>query len=389
MPQGTFINNMNKLLLTIKYGSAKTKAFMALLFVLVVGGLAALIYGIAAYSFVWLAIGTAALIIGAILLATIRLTDEEINPEHKKDKSGEAGKEADSPTKRKRDEAFGQAAEKSDKVPGQMAEKRDKVPGQAAEKADKASERERESASETPARKKRGLFKRKLQQYLYKCLPIMIDSWDKKELEHVPALCWTRKDKVNIRIIEEQDRMFSMSLSSFLNVTYRHNVPIKDPEAYDVYRDNPELMKKFSEVMPTFTTTRNRMGIEQYSMNLYVLGNELAITPLSFKMLKSKYLFNIKIFESLKLEGDYSKYFKKAYEIRTMWTDGVIGSNEYQNRIRMVLESMVEAEDLNKFDFGDDLEKMVEHRLITDEYANYYMGQRRSREAAETARRKK
>ena len=59
-----------------------------------------------------------------------------------------------------------------------------------------------------------------------------------------------------------------------------------------------------------------------------------------------------------------------------MWTDGVISQNQYQNNIRDILQSMVDDESIIRYDFMDDLAKMVHHRLITDEYAEFYKNKR-------------
>jgi hypothetical protein len=91
------------------------------------------------------------------------------------------------------------------------------------------------------------------------------------------------------------------------------------------------------------------------------------------RALRRRFRFNTNIFHSLNTRGDYSDYFKKAYENRILWTDNVIGLQEYQRRIRAILQEMVSDEDLLKFEFEEDVAKMVQYRLITDEYADFYL----------------
>ena len=61
-----------------------------------------------------------------------------------------------------------------------------------------------------------------------------------------------------------------------------------------------------------------------------------------------------------------------AYENRIFWTDNVITQNDYQERIRGILQTMVEDEDISTAAFENDHEMMVRFNLITKEYADYY-----------------
>jgi hypothetical protein len=83
------------------------------------------------------------------------------------------------------------------------------------------------------------------------------------------------------------------------------------------------------------------------------------------------------VFDSLEIKGKYSKYFKQAYENRTFWTDNVISQNDYQERIRRLLQSMVDNTELKTAEFEADLDLMVRYNLITIEYADYYKARKR------------
>ena len=96
----------------------------------------------------------------------------------------------------------------------------------------------------------------------------------------------------------------------------------------------------------------------------------------NFEIFFNKFDFNFKVFDSLEIKGNYSHYFKAAYENRIFWTDNVITQNDYQERMRSILQQMVEDDELRNSDFEKDVELMVRYNLITKEYADYYMARR-------------
>ena len=68
----------------------------------------------------------------------------------------------------------------------------------------------------------------------------------------------------------------------------------------------------------------------------------------------------------------YSPYFKSAYKLNILLRDGVIQVNEYKQKVKEVLESLAEAK-ISLEEFHKNIDQLVKGRMITEEYAEYYL----------------
>lgn len=390
---------MNKLIATIKYGSSETKAFLALVFVLLSGGAVLGIYGAVNFMLWALALGGGMAVIGLIMILmanfstqTVDIDDEDGDEE---EVTGRRSTKSDMIIERNgrlRDDASSdESSQKSGYTVNEYGEVDfGVIDGVLPENREKYRQMEIQAISqeEKVERYTPEVFRKVLHQYKVKknYVPIIIDESASLGTAKTPALVWNKRDKVFFLLMEGNERVVDIPMKQFTNVTYRQNVQEKDIPDYDAIRRRMGVYEEFEDVMPTFNTRADRMGRTQYFKNQYILGRDIAVTAMSIKSLMTKYHFSMNIFESLNLSGEFSSYFKIAYETRVLWTDNVIGQQEYQSRIRTILESMADDDNLNRLDFLDELDKMVQYRLITDEYADYYHGVRQRRDS--TARRR-
>ncbi|MBO4560204.1 MAG: hypothetical protein J5712_09010 [Lachnospiraceae bacterium] len=259
--------------------------------------------------------------------------------------------------------------------------KKTKVSKEQIEREKRAS-RELRDENEQMANYTPVVYRQLLHRYKVKkdFIPIMIDESRKFDTARTPALCWMKKKIVYFLLMEGNERVESMPLDKFLYVTYKSEVKEENLDAYNRIRNDMGVYEQFEDVMPTFNSFTNRMGITNYTKNQYVLGGTVAVTPRSMRVLRAKYRFNMHIYDSLNIEGEHSIYFKRAFEARLLWIDQVIGQQEYQNVIGAILQQMVDDPSMSRYDCLDALEQMVHNRLITDEYADYYMQQRQRRD---------
>ena len=384
---------MGRIISTLKYGSLKTKLILMAILLVILAGAAGFALGIIRFSLLWLGAGAILLVLGLAALFTA-FVNVEIDPdEAETDTPGTNPSDAGEAMGRTR---RGRRAELSDDtgrpIKSERSGRNEAVDrdGQGSILSDimdmeltgkHLSFNDAETAAEAVEHYTKRTYRTILRRYKVRrnYIPIMIDSCPAFETEKTPALCWSKKDKVSFLLLEGNERVVTMPMNRFLEVGYRKNSVIKNAEAYDSIRQM-QIFDTFADVMPNLDSSTNRMGATTYTANLYVLGRDLTITPRSLRALKEKYQFSVDIFKDLDVKGEYSMYFKKAYEMRILWTDTVIGQQEYQNRIRTVLESMVEDRELIKYDFEDNLRMMVQYRLITTEYADYYRTQRQKRD---------
>lgn len=210
-------------------------------------------------------------------------------------------------------------------------------------------------------------------------VPVIIDRSRRYDINKSPALCWKKGNDINFLVFEAAARVVSVPYFDFRRVTYRHNVSEPEIEAYDYIRKNMASYDMFEDVMPTFNVTGNRLGVAQYSKNLYVFGGVIEVTAASMRALNERFPLEMKLFESLNLKGKYDKYFSDAYESKMLWTDNVISQKAFQDRIRAILQKMVDDDKLMWYDFNDDLTQMIKYKLVTDEYADYFRSRKQMR----------
>ncbi len=433
---------MGRLIATIKYGSLKTRLFLLAVFLLLAGGGALAVYGGVRYELWALALGALMLIAGLVMVLVANFASVAIDPEdeddddgaqtaerrHRRDHSSDTfGKHTDKGekgAKRSRKRASGDDADdfeisETDDLPDNFAEidfpggsgeseeplksRRRKTKERDDTEADEDAQPDQEKKTDTErsnGRTERAerntpennnelvgkytpvVFKSILHHYKVKrdYIPIIIDDSRKFDTAKTPALCWVKRKKVFFLLMEGNERVENMPLDLFLQVTYKREVKENNLAAYSKIKDDMGIYEKFEDVMPTFNAVQSRLGVSSYTKNQYVLGGTVAVTPRSMRALRSKYHFDMKLFDSMGISGEHSIYFKRAVEARVLWTDQVIGQQEYQNMIGAILQQMVDDRNIGRYDFLDDLEKMVENRLITSEYADYYMQQRGKRD---------
>jgi len=210
--------------------------------------------------------------------------------------------------------------------------------------------------------------------------PILVDEWDRQHATKTPAYVQVKGKTVSIILVERTLRTIMMPLDKFRNVSYARNIEERHMEEYENLRNDKEIFSIFEELMPNFSFAPNRVGENAQFRNQYILGGEIAVTPRSIRKLLNKFDLNFKVFDSLDIRGQYSDYFKRAYENRIFWTDNCITQIEYQNRIRALLQSMVDDDDIMRYEFEDELNLMIRYKLITREYADFYIARKEERD---------
>ena len=207
--------------------------------------------------------------------------------------------------------------------------------------------------------------------------PIFVDIWREARAMHTPAFVQDKGKTANIVLVEGALRTELVPMSEFLKVTYQRGVEEKFAEDFDKIKNDPDVNAIFAELLPALYQGSIGRNSDVMCKNLYWLGDKIAITPRSLRKLFNKFDFEFHVFDSLEIKGKYSKYFKQAYENRIFWTDNVISQNDYQERIRRLLQSMVDNTELKTAEFEADLDLMVRYNLITTEYADYYKARKR------------
>ena len=441
---------IKKLLITLKYGEKKVKMYLIGVLVLLVAGLALLVWGISDKSLIFLGTGAVLLIAGLLVMFSFSFVDIDVDLEKKaqrkekkkapKKEEEEKKKEDESEEnmdidfasleedlsdlaigieglsfskdkKKNKDEAEGnpeigesESDAKSNDVEDILKQREsdenygldlgndDEDDNQPSNETRRRRDDEDlfEVKKPTPKQIKARKKMLKVRKDDRRFTPIFIDSWREARVLHTPAFVQDKGKTANIVLVEGALRTELIPMDEFLKCTYERNVPERFAEEYDKVKEDPDVNAIFGELLPSLyqgahlggSSRGDLMGSssnnsETMYKNLYWLGGKIAITPRSLRKLFNKFDFEFHVFETLNIKGKYSKYFKQAYESRIFWTDNVISQNDYQERIRRLLQSMVDNTELETAEFEADLDLMVRYNLITREYSDYYKARKR------------
>ena len=321
------------------------------------------------------AIGVEGLALGSLGEKTS--SEDDVSKETEKSAEEDKSYEADDKEEQEKAELTEELIKKAEKINAELStDVSDKKIRHASDLEDTPendkNNAEKEKVKPTPkqikARRKMLRVRRDDRRYT----PVFIDSWNEVSAHRVPAFIQDKGKTANIVLVESALRTELMPMKEFLNVTYKKNVEDRMPESYEEIRNDKEVNGLFGDLLPALYPGSNLNDTSVMYKNLYVLGGKIAITPRSLRKLFNKFDFEFKVFDSLNLKGNYSRFFKMAYENRIFWTDNVITQNDYQERIRSLLQTMVEDDKITNAAFENDLEMMVRYNLITKEYADYY-----------------
>ncbi len=204
---------------------------------------------------------------------------------------------------------------------------------------------------------------------------ILIDLCESERIRQCPAYVWQAKGQICFLLLEKSPRTVSFAASEVLDVTNRPGVSASPKQDYQNLSDLEELKDEFERLMPA-TFSEGMAGRYSFKKNLYVLGHDIAITPMSLRAMLPKFEFRFKLKDKLLADKSFSDYFKEAYKWKLLWNDGVLTVKEYQERIRHSLSLMALDKKVIDYDFEKNLSQMIHYRLITDEYADYFRARR-------------
>lgn len=215
--------------------------------------------------------------------------------------------------------------------------------------------------------------------YYYKVkknhIPIIIDSWESEDLKQCPAYVWLDKSDFHVLVIGKEVKKVEIPRKNLIKIVYEKGVTANINEDYQAFK-NPSFMSiVFSGVLPT--VYESGVGIKAtHKKNLYVLFSDLKITNTSAKALIDLLQVDFSIPEEEIYSKKYSSYFTLAYKLNILLKDGVLSVNDYKRKIKEVLLSLAVAE--ISFDaFKIFINQLIQGRLITKEYAEYYVEYRK------------
>ena len=208
-------------------------------------------------------------------------------------------------------------------------------------------------------------------------IPVMIDSIVSERVYHCPAYAWLEKDHLQLLLLEKEAKVISVPKKTVTKIVYCKGEPANPKTDYAGFSKPSFISAVFKPYLPTIY--EEKQGVHRASKkNLYCIGTDIYITNTSARAIIDMLSLDITLPEEEIYNKKYSPYFTAAYKLSIQLRDGVISVKEYKLKIKNVLQKLAEAS-LSFETFYLYLNQLIQGRLITKEYAQYYLDYRKKK----------
>lgn len=203
---------------------------------------------------------------------------------------------------------------------------------------------------------------------------IFVDRSEKLKANQTPAYIWVEKKDFHLLLIEQEPRHIMIPLYQIKNITYLKKQPANEDIDYAAYKGSSVLADMFRPYLPDYSHSTVVDDLSAYK-NLYGIGNDIYVTNRSASALFDLLGVEFQVDDRVTMSNKVNIYFKEAYKSNILLRDNVIDANGYADRISKTLDNLAHST-ISYAEFKDTLNLMIRNKLITQEFASYYMGVR-------------
>lgn len=203
---------------------------------------------------------------------------------------------------------------------------------------------------------------------------IFVDHSEKLKVNQTPAYIWVEKKDFHLLLIEQEPRHITIPVYQIKEITYLKKQPANEDIDYAAYRSSSVIADLFRPYLPDYSHSTVVDDLSAYK-NLYGIGNDIYVTNRSASALFDLLGVPFQVDDRVTLSNKVNIYFKEAYKSNILLRDNVIDANGYADRISKTLDNLAHST-VSYAEFKDTLNLMIRNKLITQEFASYYMGVR-------------
>lgn len=372
---------LRKIWNTLRYGDARTKAFLLSVFGL----------SLVAIAFFFVTIATQSLLPGIIAVATAVIATALAKDAVLVVKNGGEAENGATERKRRKAEAteFGKTdneypyeLEEFGEQTGKKKSKKEKKKEQ--QKQEERMFREQEDEEDFGDNAMAAMTEEKLKRLLvrYKVaqqhVPVVIDLCIPERVRQAPGFAWVADGKLRILLIERKARMIERPLSRLQVMEVERGIAVKASNEYVELRDTDLMKKVFTPYLPRYQK-KEIGGRTVLLKNLYVLDDDIKFTSTSVNELKKLFSFRIEIADKRLQDTDLSPYYKEVFINSFLWRDGILSLPEYKVEVERIIESLADPA-VPYGEFETTLSAMINSGLLPTEYRNYANAKREEKE---------
>lgn len=200
---------------------------------------------------------------------------------------------------------------------------------------------------------------------------VMIDRSEKLQIHQTPAYIWVHGKEFHILLIEEEPRHLTMPIFKFREITYLKKQQANEDIDYAPYKGKSMLADLFRPYLPDYTHSTVMDDLTAYK-NLYGIAPDIYFTNRSAANVFDLLSLEFRVDDKVTMSPKVNYYFKDAYKANIMLRDNVIDANGYADKISRILDGMAKSS-ISYNEFKETLNLMIKNKLITQEFAMYYM----------------
>lgn len=203
---------------------------------------------------------------------------------------------------------------------------------------------------------------------------ILIDKCEKYNIVQTPAYVWLINNELHMLLIEQEPRELIIPVIRLNYVSYLKKVEVNPDVDYPAFHKKNLITEVFKGCLPDYIHSTVQGDMSAYK-NLYGFGPGIYVTNRSVKQIFDLLALEFRVEDKVTTSNKVNLYFKEAYKSSILLKDNVIDANGYADRISNTLDDMAKST-ISYNEFKDTLNLMIKNKLITQEFAMYYMGVR-------------
>lgn len=203
---------------------------------------------------------------------------------------------------------------------------------------------------------------------------IFVDHSEKLKVNQTPAYIWVEKKDFHLLLIEQEPRHITIPVYQIKEITYLKKQQANEDIDYAAYRSSSVIADLFRPYLPDYSHSTVVDDLSAYK-NLYGIGNDIYVTNRSASALFDLLGVPFQVDDRVTMSNKVNIYFKEAYKSNILLRDNVIDANGYADRISKTLDNLAHST-VSYAEFKDTLNLMIRNKMITQEFASYYMGVR-------------
>lgn len=203
---------------------------------------------------------------------------------------------------------------------------------------------------------------------------ILIDYCEKYFIKQTPAYIWIANKELHMLLIEQEPRELIIPLLRISKITYQKKVEVNSDTDYPAFHKKNLITDVFRDLLPDYMHSTVQGDMSAYK-NLYGFGPGIYVTNRSATQLFDLLAADFEVDDKVTTSTKVNHFFKDAYKSSILLKDNVIDANGYADRISITLNDMAKSS-ISYNEFKDTLNLMIKNKLITQEFAMYYMGVR-------------